>query len=295
MDSNSDIKEIFKEKVIFGKYRIIKNIEKNENLQIYEGKNFITDELITIKFEQKKELKKKGILEIESYYCNYLKSQGIPVIKEIGYYENNIVSIQPKLGLTLSKLFNKYYGFFKIKDIAMIAIQILERIKYIHSKNILCCDINPNNFSLGTGRQQNIIYMTNFNSAKKYRYKNTLEHIKYKITYNNNFIGNYIFASINTLRGVESGRRDDLESLGYMLIYFLKGSLPWEYVKGVNTSEKRRKIYQTKKNYNLDELCAGIPEEFKLFLNYVKSLTFLEDPDYNYCFSLFYGILKKRK
>jgi casein kinase I family protein HRR25 len=295
MDSNSDIKEIFKEKVIFGKYRIIKNIEKNENLQIYEGKNIITDELITIKFEQKKELKKKGILEIESYFCNYLKSQGIPVIKEIGYYENNIVSIQPKLGLTLSKLFNKYYGFFKIKDIAMIAIQILERIKYIHSKNILCCDINPNNFSLGTGRQQNIIYMTNFNSAKKYRYKNTLEHIKYKITYNNNFIGNYIFASINTLRGVESGRRDDLESLGYMLIYFLKGSLPWEYVKCLNTSEKRRKIYQTKKNYNLDELCAGIPEEFKLFLNYVKSLTFLEDPDYNYCFSLFYGIFKKKE
>ena len=293
MDSNTHIKELLKEKIIFGKYQIIKNIEKYDNLQIYKGKNIISDELVIIKIEQKKELKKKGILEIESYYYNYLKSPGIPVIKQIGYYENNIVSIQPILGLSLSKLFNKYYGIFKIKDITMIAIQILERIKFIHSKNILYCDVNPNNFSLGTGRLQNIIYMTNFNSAKKYRDKNTLEHIKYKINSNNDCIGNYIFASINDLRGVETSRRDDLESLGYMLIYFLKGGLPWEHIKGLNTSEKRRKIYQIKKYYNLTELCEGIPEEFKLFLNYVKSLTFYKEPDYNYCFSLFYGIFKK--
>ena len=293
MDSNSHIKELLKEKIIFGKYQIIKNIQKNVNLQIYEGKNIISDELIIIKIEQKKELKKKGILEIESYYLNYLKSPGIPIIKKIGYYENNIISIQPILGPTLSQLFNKYYGCFKIKDITMIAIQILERIKYIHSKNIIYCDVSPNNFALGNGRLQNIIYMTNFNSAKRYRDKNTLEHVKFKVT--NNFIGNYIFSSINALRGVEISRRDDLESLGYMLIYFLKGSLPWEYVKGLNNSEKIRKIYQIKKNYNLVELCQGIPEEFKLFLNYVKSLTFLKEPDYNYCFSLFYGIFKKMK
>ena len=293
MDSNIQIKELFKEKIIFGKYQITKNIEKNKNLQIYEGKNILSDELIIIKVEQKKDKKKKGLLEMESYFLNYLKSPGIPTIQEIGYYKNNIISIQALLGLTLSKLFIRNFGKFNIKDITLISIQILERIKYIHNKNIIHCDICPNNFVLGIGRFQNIIYMTNFNSAKRYKDKNTLEHIKYKLS--NNFRGNYIFASVNALRGVELSRRDDLESLGYILIYFLKGGLPWEHIKSLSNSEKIRKIYQIKKNYNLSILCAGIPEEFKLFLNYVKSLTFQEEPDYNYCFSLFYGIFKKMK
>ena len=291
MELNSEIKKLLKEKIIFGKYEIIKNIEKNNNLRIYKGKNIISGELILIKIEQKEEKKKKGILEIESYYFNYLKSPGIPIIKKIGYYDNYIISIQPLLGETLSQLFNKYYGIFKIKDITMIAIQILERIKFIHSKNIIYCDVNPNNFAIGLGRFQNNIYMTNFNLAKRYKNKNTLEHIKYNLS--NKVIGDYIFSSINSLRGVELSRRDDLESFGYMLIYFLKGSLPWEHIRGLNKEEKMRKIYQFRKSYDLSDLCQGVPEEFKLFLNYVKTLTFMEEPDYNYCFSLFYGIFKK--
>ena len=293
MDSNGHILELFKEKIIFEKYQITKIIEKTKNLQIYEGKNIVSDELIIIKIEQKKDKKKKGILEKESYYLNYLKSQGIPSIQKIGYFRNNIISIQSLLGLSLTQLFIKNFGKLKLKDIALISIQLLERIKYIHSKNIIHCDICPNNFVLGVGRFQNIIYMTHFNSAKSYIDKNTLEHIKIKYKASNKFTGNYIFASVNALRGLELSRRDDLESLGYILIYFLKGSLPWEHSKSLNISEQIRKIYQIKKNYNLSILCDGVPEEFKLFLNYVKSLSFQEEPDYNYCFSLFYGIFKK--
>ena len=194
MDSNSRIKELIKKQIIFGKYQITKTIEKRNNLQMYEGKNISSGELLVIKFEQKCDKKKKGILETELFFLNQLKSPGFPEIKKIGYFENNIVSIQVLLGESLSQIFNKYYGNFKIKDITMIAIQILERIKYIHNKNIIHCDICPNNFVLGIGRFQNIIYMTNFNSAKRYKDKNTLEHIKYKLS--NNFRGNYIFASV---------------------------------------------------------------------------------------------------
>ena len=292
---NSNVKEnefLNKEKIILGKYKIINRIQKNENLQIYEGKNIISDESIIIKVEQKEEKKKKGLLETEFHYLNNLKSPGIPTITKIGYFKNNIISIQPKLGISLYNLYKKYYGNFKIKDITMIAIQILERIKFIHSKNIIYCDINPKNFSLGIGKYQNIIYMTIFNSAKIYRDKNTLEHSNYKVS-NKIKSKNAIFLSVNTLRGVEPSRRDDLESLSYMLIYFLKGGLPWENIKAKNNGEYIRKIYQIKKFYNLSDLCAGIPQEFKLFLNYVKSLKFIEEPDYNYCFSLFYSIFKK--
>jgi len=291
MDSNSRIKELIKKKIIFGKYQITKTIDKRNNLQVYEGKNISSGELLLIKFEQKNDKKKKGILETELQFLNKLKSPGFPEIKKIGYFENNIVSIQALLGQSLSQLFNKYYGNFKIKDITMIAIQILERIKHIHSQNILYCDISPNNFAIGIGRFQNIIYMTNFNSAKKYTKEDNLNHIKFNKS--NNSIGNYIFSSINALRGIELSRRDDLESLGYILIYFLKGELPWENIKCSDKTEKKRKIYQIKKGYDLLKLCDEIPEEFKLYLNYVKSLKFTEEPDYNYCFSLFYGIFKK--
>ncbi len=291
MDSNSRIKELIKKKIIFGKYQITKTIDKRNNLQVYEGKNISSGELLLIKFEQKSDKKKKGILETELHFLNQLKSPGFPEIKKIGYFENNIVSIQALLGQSLSQLFYKYYGNFKIKDITMIAIQILERIKFIHSQNILYCDISPNNFSIGIGRFQNIIYMTNFNSAKKYIKKDNFDHIK--LNKSNNSIGNYIFSSINALRGVELSRRDDLESLGYMLIYFLKGELPWENIKCSDKTEKKRKIYQIKKSYDLSKLCDEMPEEFKLYLNYVKSLKISEEPDYNYCFSLFYGIFKK--
>lgn len=291
MDSNLRMKELIKKNIIFGKYQITKTIDKRNNLQVYEGKNISSGELLLMKFEQKSDKKKKGILETELHFLNQLKSPGFPEIKKIGYFENNIVSIQPLLGQSLSQLFNKFYGNFKIKDITMIAIQILERIKYIHSQNILYCDISPNNFSIGIGRFQNIIYMTNFFYAKVYTKKDNIEHIKFNKSNNN--IGNYIYSSINALRGIELSRRDDLESLGYMLIYFLKGELPWENIKCSDKTEKKRKIYQKKKNYDISKLCDEIPEEFKLYLNYVKSLKFTEEPDYNYCFSLFYGIFKK--
>jgi len=278
-----------KGEILFEKYKILKQIKKTEFLQIYLGKNIRTNESILIKIEPKGTKKKKGILETESYYLNLLKSSGIPIIKQIGYYNNNIISIQMNLGLSLSKIFDKFYHCFSIKDITMIAIQILERIKFIHSKNVIHSNINLDNLFIDFSLFNNVVYLTGFDHAIKCDNVNNNKHLM-----NNKH--NLIFSSINSMKGNKINKKDDLESLSYILLYLLKGELPWEFIAHdlkLNEKNKKWKIYQLKKYFCLDLFCEEIPEEFKLFFNYVKELKIKEEIDYNYCFNLFYTIFKK--
>ena len=102
------------------------------------------------------------------------------------------------------------------------------------------------------------------------------------------------YASINALKGGEQSRKDDLESLAYMLLYFLKGSLPWQGVAGMTKGEKYKKIYYMKKNIEPEELFKNLPAEFKEFYLYVKNLEFEQDPDYNYCRKLFINVIEQK-
>ena len=280
-----------KGRIILEKYKIIKLLEKNNIIAIYLGQNIFTNDLFTIKIEHKIQ-RKKGLLESESNILNILKNIGIPKIKEMGYYDSRtFISIQAKLGLTLSEIFDKFNRCFNIKDITLIALQILERIKYIHSINIIHCNISPDNLYLDFSKFQNVIYLTNFTYAIKYYRNNETKNDNKNI---DNI--NLIFSSINSMKGIKIHKKDDLESLGYILIYFLKGRLPWEilaYEPYIIYEEKKRKICQIKKNYSIDKLSERIPEEFKLFMKYIRNLKSNEEIDYNYCFKLFYDVFNK--
>ena len=281
-----------KGKILFEKYKIIKLLQKNNYIQIFLCKNILTNELFIIKIEQKQFHKTKGILEKESYFLNELNSIiGIPRLHQIGYYNPKIIiSIQASLGLSLSEIFDKYFRGFNIKDMTMIAIQILERIKSIHSKNIIHHNINPDNLFIDFSKFQNVIYLNNFINAIKFDNNKICK-------FNKNILNkNLIFSSINSMKGVKIYKKDDLESLGYIIIYFLKGGLPWELLafnSDLNHEEKNRIIYQIKKYIPLKILCEGIPEEFKLFIEYIRKMNSKEEIDFNYCFNLFYAIFKK--
>ena len=279
---------LMKGAILYKEYKIKKKFRNNNLLQVYLAENINTKELFFIKFE-KKESNKKGLLETESYILNKVKSIGIPTIEQIGYYNpRTIISIQASFGLPLSEIFNKFYRCFNIKDITMIAIQILERIKFIHSKNIIYCNINPDNLYINFFRFQNIIYLTDFTHAIKCDNIN-----KTKNSFNSN---NLIFSSINSMNGIKIYKKDDLESLGYLLLFLLKGGLPWELLAfnlDITNEEKTREIFQIKKYHPLDILYEGIPEEFKLYINYIKNLPVNHEIDYNYCFNLFYSVFKK--
>jgi len=164
---------------------------------------------------------------------------------------------------------------FSAPTAVLVAEQLLCRIEYLHSKGIVHRDIKPENFMFGVGPKAHHLYMIDFGLAKKYFVSD--RHIRYRT--DRCFTGTARYASINAHKGVEQSRRDDLEAIGHMLVYFLRGSLPWSGLSG-KTEEKYRKICITKQKMPLDELCLGFPNAFKLYLGQVRKLGFRERPDY---------------
>ena len=173
----------------------------------------------------------------------------------------------------------------------MIGIQILDRLEFIHNKNIIHRDIKPDNFVIGLENKSHIIYVLDFGLSKKFRSSRTHQHIKF--TVNKKLTGTARYASINALKGCEQSRRDDLEAIGYVLMYFLRGSLPWQGLQIQKGEDRYKKILQKKKATTAEELCKGFPKEFVDYINYTRNLEFEADPDYKYLRNLLVTVLEK--
>ena len=146
-------------------------------------------------------------------------------------------------------------------------------------------DIKPDNFLMGLGRRSNVVYIIDFGLAKRYRDPKTHVHIMYRE--NKHLTGTPRYASINNHLGIEQSRRDDLESLGYVFMYFLRGSLPWQGLRANTKKQKYQKIMEKKMATPIDLLCKGFPDEFRIYFEYCRALRFADKPDYSYLRRLF--------
>lgn len=129
------------------------------------------------------------------------------------------------LAQNLEELFVMCKRSFTLKTVLMLADQLISNLEYIHFKNFVHRDIKPENFLIGSGRKSHVVHTIDFGLSKRYRDVRTYEHVPLKD--GKPIIGKCRYASINSHKGMEQSRRDDMEALGYMLIYFLKGTLPW--------------------------------------------------------------------
>lgn len=168
----------------------------------------------------------------------------------------------------------------------------ISRIEYIHSQYYIHRDIKPENLLVGMNRESHKINIIDFGLAKKYRDETTHFHIPYQ-TYKS-LAGTARYVSLNAHSGIEQTRRDDLESLAYIFIYFLRGSLPWQSLGRSSRKQKYHAIMQLKLGIPISELCFGLPEEFQTFLHYTRNLSFNAQPNYCYIRALFRNLFAMR-
>ena len=278
--------EQLKNKIILKKYKILQRIGKGSFGSVYLGKNIQKNDYIAIKLEFKDQ--NDTILERETYILYSLKGFGIPEVISYGQNLKYNILIQELLGKSIEKLFFERNRKFSLKDCCMIGIQILDRLEYIHSKYIIHRDIKADNFLIGL-KNKSIIYIIDFGLAKQYRSRKTGKHVKYTI--NKKWSGTSRFASANTLRGVEPSRRDDLESFCYLLLYLMKGSLPWDYINEESEINEILIIYKMKQYMTPEMLFRDLPLEMIKLYKYCKRLDFEQKPNYNFLRSLLISIL----
>ena len=255
--------------------------------EIYKGEEISTHKKIAVKCETVQE-KKSSTLKKEIEILRYLRGiQGIPKLYLYIFSKSYNFMLFELLGPNIDELFHFCGKKFSLTTVLSLGLQMLNRIETIHSLHIIHRDIKPENFLIGKKDKLSTVYLCDFGLSKRFRDQKTGNHIPYKN--NKHFAGTPSFASVYTHLGCEQSRRDDLESLAYILIYLGTGTLPWRGLKSKGKDEKYSKILSKKMNVTKEELLNGLPIQFMDFLQNVRDLQFEEKPDYEYL----KGLLRK--
>jgi len=277
--------------IVGAHFRVGKKIGEGSFGVVFEGANLLNNQPVAIKFEPRK----SEAPQLRDEYRSYRTLNGTPGVPQVHYFGqeglHNVLVID-LLGPNLEDLFDMCGRRFTIKTVCMAAKQMVARVQAIHEKSLIYRDIKPDNFLIGVpgSKTANTIHIIDFGMAKHYRDPKTKQHIPYRER--KSLSGTARYMSINTHLGREQSRRDDLESLGHVFMYFLRGGLPWQGLRAATNKQKYEKIGEKKQSTSIPELCEGFPEEFAIYMNYVRKLGFEEAPDYDFLRELFSKVLK---
>ncbi len=284
------------------KYEITRYIASGTFGDVYEAR--YKNNFYAIKIP--KDSQKEKVLNIEAsiykniykYYKDELEeneSLGIPTVKIVksppttdGSPEKKVM-VMELLGTSLEKIMQDKKKM-DLKTVTYLAIQMITIMKYVHKAGYIHRDIKPDNFVI---KNKNEICLLDFGLAKNFK-KSNGEHIELNEK-TKKFCGTARYASISAHTGKEQSRKDDMECIGYLLVYFLKGRLPWERVKHKDKCKKYELIGNKKQECmeNIEDFCHDLPKEYKVYFKYIQSLDFDEKPNYKSLRNMFSNLYEK--
>lgn len=275
-----------------GKYKIIKQIGKGAFGEAFKVVKPSTGEFFAVKTENIH--CKYPMLFNECKIYNRLEGgAGIPKIDFFTREGEYDILVMELLGKSLQSLLESSEGKkLSLKTVLMLTIQMIQRLEQLHNRDYIHRDIKPDNFLMGRGVKEKECFMIDLGLADKYRDLTTHEHISF--SEHKGVCGTARYMSIHSHLGHSLSRRDDLEGLGYVVVYLHKGTLPWQGLRPVPSPHRIHEVFaKMKLEIPEEQLCCHMPPEFATYFKFVKTLHFNEKPDYAYLRTLFHSVMEK--